>query len=217
MNTKVQKTYGFILLTIMISGLLLGCSLKSESIEISKDIEGYELSEFIDKEKDSILSALYKAKADPQFHTEINYLGTSIQSYVLLEIKRDLEFTETLLFANYPDTKKYVMSGYEEKLYLDHWPDEAEQEAIQGILGDMVDKYGDPWQKQGFFEGINLFDKYRISKYCQWEDGLISFTVDYDTEPKGTIIWIRNTNSQFYNDHYEDEHGMKRPYFKEDA
>ena len=201
---------------IMISFLLSACSNGSKTVEISKDSKGYNLSGFIDKDEEQILSGLYKAGADPQFHTETTVLGTNvkIQYYVMLETKRGLEFEVSLLFADYPDAKKYIMSGYEEKLYLDHWPEEEEQKALQAIFDDMIAQYGEPCQKQGLFDGNTLFDKYKISRHGDWEDGLISFTIDYDLETKETLIWIYNFNSQFYNDHYEEQHGMERPFYK---
>lgn len=205
-----------------IIGLLLilvlsGCSQNDESIVIQKGEFGYDLTGCMDKEQNSVLDALYKAKADPQFHAEVMNLGSKARGYVMPEVIQGLDFDTSICFVNYPDPSVFSLFRYERKLYFDHWPEEEEQNALQSILDHMVDIYGEPWQKNNISDENTLFDKYKISRYAEWEDGLICFSVAYDMETKETLIWIFNYNSQFENDHYEETHGMKRPYYKENG
>ena len=213
---KVKYPILEIALILVIILNISGCRNTTDRIVIPVDANGYHLSELIGIEQNTLLSALSDAEADPLFYNETFYLGANVRTYVLIEEQYGLEFQESLFFINYPDSKKHIFSGYYKTLQLDHWPDEFEQKSIQSLFNNMINEFGNPWQKDYIFNSENvLFDEYKTSKNAEWEDGLIRFTIDYDLITKTTEIIISNYNSQFYNDNYEDFHGGKRLYIKE--
>ncbi len=197
------------ILLFLLTVCLLGCSNSNGSVEIPKNNNGYVFSELLGIEQDRVLSGLYQEGEDPQFYSEIEYLGSKVRSYVMPETKDGLEFESSMLFINYPIPETFILSGYDEKLYLDHWPTKNEAASIQSMFDDLINSYGAPTQKNCIFDDDLLFDEYKISKYGMWKDGLVSFSIDYDPVTKETIIWIHNYDSSFYSDNFAAYAGRK--------
>ena len=94
------------LFTILV---LAGCSHIDKSIVIQKDEFGYDLTGCMDQEQNSVLDALYRAKADPQFHAEVMNLGSKARGYVMPEKIQGLDFDTSISFVNYPDPSVFSL------------------------------------------------------------------------------------------------------------
>ena len=183
---------------ILLVFLLDSCGENADNIKINKDEYGYHLMDHLGEGQNNVLSGLYQANADPQFYYEMEYLGSTVRYYVLLEEQKNLEFEVSLIFINYPDIKEFTLSGYEAKLELDHWPTEAEQESLQSIYDLIRSKFGDPTHKEFISSDNLLFDNYKTTKYGSWDEKDISFIIDYDPVTNVTIIRIWDYDSPFY-------------------
>lgn len=197
-------------LLLAIVMMFAGCS-KTQTIELENDEIGFQLLYHIGDEEESLINGLQSQDADLQLLTNREYFSVEHHIYGITEDVQGIPYLTTLEFVNYPDEKKFILSEVRVNADFDHWPVGEEADTLETVFQDLLQRFGEPSEKQYIFEDNVLFDGYQMPKLAIWEPYICHFSMMYDHSTKATEVCIYTSDSPYYQEIYPKEIASLKP------